>query len=68
MRAAPVLAATSLMLSPAALSSRTSRIFLIVSLFLGTWSSFSYMAATSQEGCVPCLVDQGHAPALVRLG
>ncbi len=38
-RPAPVLGAISLILSPAALSRRTSRIFLMVSLFLGTWSS-----------------------------
>jgi hypothetical protein len=36
-------------------------IFLIGSLFLGTWSSLSYMAVTSQEGHVPALVDQGTA-------
>ncbi len=60
-RAAPVLQAISLTLRPAAFSRRTSLIFLIGSLFLGTWSSLSYMAVTSQEGHVPALVDQGTA-------
>jgi hypothetical protein len=36
-------------------------IFLMGSLFLGTWSSLSYMGVTSQEGHVPALVDQGTA-------
>ena len=59
MRAAPVLTAISLILSPAALSRRTSRIFLMVSLFLGTWSLLSYTGVTSEEGHVPSWVDQG---------
>ena len=56
-RAAPVLTAISLILSPAALSRRTSRIFLMVSLFLGTWSLLSYTGVTSEEGHVPSWVD-----------
>ena len=60
-RPAPVLQAISRTVKPAARSRRTSLIFLMGSLFLGTWSSLSYMGVTSQEGRVPALVDQGTA-------
>ena len=63
-RAEPVPSATSRIFSPAALSRRTSRIFLMVSLFLGKWPSFSYMGVTSQEGHLSLLGGPGRRPAL----
>ena len=65
-RAAPVPSAISLIFSPAAFSRRTSRIFLMVSLFLGKWSSFSYTGVTSQEGHVPSSGGPGRRPPSIE--